>query len=486
MGISDMTLKQKSGVARDVGKYAWLIFTLLMTVTLVVFIVDAFINFLKYNTVTQISADNKNRIDFPAVTICNMNMVKKSIIHCNDTVFAGLDTIFLNFGETLVIEDILTPGLGFVKGEIPNGEQMLQCLLQYSNTVREMLPICTWKGRLEPCQNLFITTLTEMGVCFTFNGEGNQRLQTSHSGSDGGLGVFIDIQQANYFYSSTIQAGIKVVLHEPEEAPLPSMRGFLVAPGLSAEAVISRTGKNFLDEPYGRCLNIEEVGNPLHRYKSYSEKACRMECMIDYLVSADEHCRNCRHFLYPGPERLCEYKELEDCFVFYRNASTSGFTKGCKCKRPCVMYQYKTSISYARFMSDFMNTYFLTKGFFLSNEYSKDNFIELKIYYDSLIETAVTEVPEFNIFEMLSDIGGLMGIFLGASLLSLVELLEFFILLLRPRNKLKTAEAPAVEKDTTSLKESEGGTTHTPVKQKTGKGHRKLGNKKIYIAQKKI
>ena len=33
---------------------------------------------------------------------------------------------------------------------------------------------------------------------------------------------------------------------------------------------------------------------------------------------------------------------------------------------------------------------------------SRDNFIELKIYYDSLIEAIVTEYPEFDIFEMLS------------------------------------------------------------------------------------
>lgn len=33
-----------------------------------------------------------------------------------------------------------------------------------------------------------------------------------------------------------------------------------------------------------------------------------------------------------------------------------------------------------------------------------------------------------------------MGIFLGASLLSMVELMEFLILSLRPRNKLKTGD----------------------------------------------
>jgi hypothetical protein len=183
-----------------------------MTVVLIYFIVEAFVNFLKFNTVTQISADNKNHIDFPAVTICNMNMVKRSIVKCNNngSEYSKLDKLFLNFGETLVIKRILIKMLGSITGEFPTGEQMLHCLMEYSNTVEEMLPICTWKGRHEPCQRLFKATLTEMGVCFTFNGEDNERLQTSYSGSDGGLGVFIDIQQANYFYSATVQAGIKV------------------------------------------------------------------------------------------------------------------------------------------------------------------------------------------------------------------------------------------------------------------------------------
>lgn len=98
-----------------------------MTCALIAFIVEAITIFLQYRTVTRISAENKQNLEFPAVTICNMNMVKKTIPQCNGTVFANLDKVFLNFGETLVIEDRLTPGLGFVNGLLPSGEQMLNC-----------------------------------------------------------------------------------------------------------------------------------------------------------------------------------------------------------------------------------------------------------------------------------------------------------------------------------------------------------------------
>lgn len=38
----------------------------------------------------------------------------------------------------------------------------------------------------------------------------------------------------------------------------------------------------------------------------------------------------------------------------------------------------------------------------------------------------------------VGNIGGLMGIFLGASLLSVVELMEFLVLTLMPRSRLGT------------------------------------------------
>ncbi|XP_062621104.1 acid-sensing ion channel 2-like [Saccostrea cucullata] len=294
------TLRSEINIFNFIFRYIWMILTLAMTGALVAFIVEAFINFFKYTTITQVSAENKRNIDFPAVTVCNMNMVRNTITQCNGSVFANLDTLFLNYGETLVIEDRLTSELGYVVGEDPNGEEMLKCLYEYSNKVHEMMPICTWKGTLMNCSDLFQTTLTEMGVCFTFNGVEGQRLQASYTGPDGGLRMFVDIGQLNYYYSATIQAGIKVVLHDPGTDPLPSMGGFLVAPGLSAEAIISKTRKSFLGDPYGKCLKVSESGNPLKRYSFYSEKSCRMECMIDHLVSGNESCRNCRHFLHPG------------------------------------------------------------------------------------------------------------------------------------------------------------------------------------------
>jgi hypothetical protein len=84
----------------------------------------------------------------------------------------------------------------------------------------------------------------------------------------------------------------------------------------------------------------------------------------------------------------------------------------------------------------------------------------------------------------LGNIGGLMGIFLGASLLSLIELVEFFILLLKSENKLKTPKTSPKQKDMTLLGTEKGATECIPIQQQTGNDSKRVGG--MYTGQRKL
>ena len=60
----------------------------------------------------------------------------------------------------------------------------------------------------------------------------------------------------------------------------------------------------------------------------------------------------------------------------------------------------------------------------------KEGLTKLNIYYDSLTYTEMTESISMNSVSLLSSIGGFMGMFLGMSLMTLVEILEIFIKLI--------------------------------------------------------
>ena len=51
----------------------------------------------------------------------------------------------------------------------------------------------------------------------------------------------------------------------------------------------------------------------------------------------------------------------------------------------------------------------------------------VNIFYDSLSYTQITESVSMNLVSLLAAIGGFMGMFLGMSLMTLVELLEIFL-----------------------------------------------------------
>ena len=49
------------------------------------------------------------------------------------------------------------------------------------------------------------------------------------------------------------------------------------------------------------------------------------------------------------------------------------------------------------------------------------------VYYDDLEYVLITQKPKMQTFDLVSNIGGLFGLFLGMSLLSFIELFEILI-----------------------------------------------------------
>ncbi|XP_062577909.1 acid-sensing ion channel 1-like, partial [Saccostrea cucullata] len=57
----------------------------------------------------------------------------------------------------------------------------------------------------------------------------------------------------------------------------------------------------------------------------------------------------------------------------------------------------------------------------------RDNFLKLVIYYEDTNYEEISEEPSYDGFRFLSDLGGAMGLFLGASVLSFLELVQLFV-----------------------------------------------------------
>ncbi|KAK0055368.1 degenerin unc-8, partial [Biomphalaria pfeifferi] len=64
-----------------------------------------------------------------------------------------------------------------------------------------------------------------------------------------------------------------------------------------------------------------------------------------------------------------------------------------------------------------------------SAEKRKD-FLKLNIYYRDLNYEEINEEPDYDTYQLMSDFGGTIGLWLGFSILSLFEIFQIFVPLL--------------------------------------------------------
>ena len=177
---------------------------------------DSVIHFLQYPFNTATVIDYTNRLDFPAVSLCNFNDARMSKI--NGT------TLDLKLRAKMAGED-------YSKYNIP-GEEMTKTLERATHLHSDMILSCKWNERNCSWANFTLFKNADEDVCYTFNSakEGKAILQTENTGEKYGLELTIDIQHFDYYFTAV--AGMKVILHDQVETPV-KMQGYSVAPGFT-------------------------------------------------------------------------------------------------------------------------------------------------------------------------------------------------------------------------------------------------------------
>lgn len=134
-----------------------------------------------------------------------------------------------------------------------------------------------------------------------------------------------------------------------------------------------------------------------------------------------------------------------------------------QCPYECNTEDFSLSISYTDFPSwDFYyqklhsNADFYEKLFNLSvdditYEMFTASVASVFLYYDDLVDTQITESPSLTLVTLISNIGGIMGLFIGVSILSFVEFIElavtFVIIVCQEYRNRKKEEKEMAKRD---------------------------------------
>ncbi len=392
-----------------IRKAFWLLIVLTCASACLYNIIDR-IQFLASSpTTTTFKLTRQQKIDFPAVTICNLNMLRRDYLRnlsLSDAVFNLL------LSETQDGEGNCSDWLQSVS-DLPNITYQ-QLFATGKQDLENLIIGCQYLGHNCRMENIQ-PTLTQLGVCYVFNSgqHDNPIMKTDGTGIGLGLRVILNVSQNQYAATPNLDAGVKIAVHHQSEPPQPYDRGIAVAPGTNAFVNIRQL--NVVDETEDFCNTNGDVVdfNFLQTEFNYSEAACTIDCFYTKIANSCNCALSGEYRADKEPFRSLPPCTIRDtCCVLLQQAASMS----CSCPPPCKASIYKMTSSYSSFPANLYSAQF-------SNNYTnlQEDLVMVNIFYESLSITSEVTSRAYDIIALLSDIGGQLGLFLGISVISVVE-----------------------------------------------------------------
>ena len=371
------------------------------------------------STTTTFESQKDSLADFPAVTFCNLNPVKRTFADEHnlstilDLVFHPSKLEFLtgNFSATcadslshLAEETHSMPLSGIIYDQENAGSFIVQCNFGSNSE----------SGDYYNCTDQFVQEPTSLGLCYTFNSHlASSDSKTVHSsGEMHGLRVLLNINQEEYSTSLNGNAGIKLSINKFGDIPDLNEKGILVPPGMNA--YIGLKSNKLIDETRGRpCEGSNRSFEYYHSAQQYSTGVCKASA---FAKDIDEAC-DCLHYrttTNPNHSRNCSVNDV-CCLTKTRLKHSSN------CPAPCDTITYTAQTSYAQFPSTAFADE-LSQILNLSVETVYRDIVAVNIYFEDTGVTVTKTTNTYKSADFLSDLGGTMGLFLGASVISMLEL----------------------------------------------------------------
>ena len=282
-----------------------------------------------------------------------------------------------------------------------------------------------------------IWTYSSDGLCHTFNSQQyindyGEKI-TTRSGGNYGLYLLINIEEYDYCFTARNTSGIQVLVHEPHVLPDVKAMGFTVFSVAETLAAVKKTVVKQLPEPYAKPPNLcentykSDYKNSLEYFSDYSFSACRQECRINNELS---EC-GCASQLLGGNNYLaCSYAQLINCSYPAQTKydDVPSIEASCGCLPECEETIYDVTVS-----SSTINDYTKKRVVEKANAPSlkafnfDKNVIGLKIFFGEMRYTLSKQTSLYTTASLFREFGGQLGLCLGASILTIAELLQLLI-----------------------------------------------------------
>ncbi|XP_023304037.2 pickpocket protein 28-like [Lucilia cuprina] len=407
---------------------------------------------------------------FPAVTLCNLNQASK----------ARAKVYKEDSSEYTMLQLLCKREVNLSMADSINWNNFEDFIVNISQPCEEMIVGCNYGAIDYKCSDIFRTIVTDEGLCcvfnmlspnFMYNVEVSKlRNQTYNdeaaavnwdpergypdelpevfyprtsvgTGITLGLSLTFDIDLSDYYCSSTASVGLKMALHSPAEIPHVREIGTLLPAGSETKIRI-RTDKTeaalnlkSIDKQYRKCLFDGE--EKLEYFSYYNRRNCERECQARQLLDS---CK-CLNYYMPMLEkdaRICGLKDTPCVEMVLQNKRNRSHTAMEDCQHKCWPSCFDLN-----FYTDFFSAPISHEGFAIANkfvknttsEYAEKNMAVVHFYFTDNTFRSTKQTEFIGMTDFLSSVGGLMGLFMGFSFISIAEFIYYAVL--RPYHVVK-------------------------------------------------
>ncbi|CAG9860564.1 unnamed protein product [Phyllotreta striolata] len=371
-------------------------------------------------------------IPFPAVSICNINRISKTKLD-NFVDKLGIDDeeekkilmdavpkVLIISGQTGLYKRIDVEWAQIVLRR-HNINNLTQFLGEVTHNCSETVMLCLWNEEILDCSQIFNEALTSNGFCCSFN-YGDTKVKyatTEFNGVGSGLTVLLDPKIEKVQYSNYKSSGFKVIIHDPEEYPGGRATTRMITQG--SVAYIQLFGSKMIcsgavkDLPISQrdCYYTDEM--ELGSFGEYTYSNCLTECEANYYYSK---C-NCVPYFYDFTDKTkCDVSSLT-C-IFDIRSDIANLSKICDCPTQCEDDFYDIVSEYSDF--EYTKSMFM---FSYENATIDNETILLNVFFNEQIQIVFMRDTIFSTIYLLSSFGGVYSLFLGCSLITIVEVLYY-------------------------------------------------------------
>uniref|UniRef100_A0A8R1XSI2 Degenerin deg-1 n=2 Tax=Onchocerca TaxID=6281 RepID=A0A8R1XSI2_ONCVO len=316
-----------------------------------------------------------------------------------------------------------------------------------SHSKREFIEMCSFNGKeCDIDADFKLHVDPEFGNCYTFNWDINNNHTSSKAGPMYGIRLLLFVNTSDYMATSE-SAGIRLAVHSPTDFPFPDTFGYSAPVGFASSFGLKKHVVQRLSAPYGDCQREKKMNSSVYIYGDYdyNPEGCHRSCFQNTLL---DKC-GCGDPRFPVPKgrihcsafnataRGCLERTIDEIGDFHHITDN---LKDCQCKQSCEHEIYSVTFSASKWpsgASDLGNCDPNMSDDECRKFYAK-NAAMVEVYYEQLNYELLKESEAYGLVNLLADVGGHLGLWMGFSVITIIECaVLFFDLVTLCCNRLK-------------------------------------------------